>query len=104
MLRAAAVRDPGQGFGPNRMKLIPAMIGVKDPRASQADARPHRWSGQVPTIARHELHNKISTLLGPVHRIDQQATSIEVDVHIPVLLMAHGHDRSRDLPAWGQNM
>jgi hypothetical protein len=86
------------------MKLIPAMIGVENPGASQADAIPHCWSRQVASIARHELDNKISALLGPVHRVGQQATSIQVDVHIPVLLMAHGHNRPRDRPAWRQNV
>jgi hypothetical protein len=86
------------------MKLIPAMIGIKNPRASEPDALPHRRSRQVASIARHELHNKMSTLLGPIHRVGQQATSIHVDVHIPVLLMAHGHNRPRERPAWGQNV
>jgi hypothetical protein len=45
------------------MKLIPAMIGVKNPRASQADALPHCRSRQMAAIARHELDNKISALL-----------------------------------------
>jgi len=86
------------------MKLIPAMIGVKNPGASQADAIPGRWSRQMASIARHELDNKLSTLLGPVHRVGQQATGIQVDVHIAVLLMAHGHNRPRDRSAWGQNV
>jgi hypothetical protein len=47
------------------MNLVPAMIGVQNPRASHADPLPDSWSGQVTTIARHELDNEIPALLGP---------------------------------------
>jgi hypothetical protein len=39
------------------------MIGVKNPRPSQADVVPHRRSRQVAAIARHELDQQIAELL-----------------------------------------
>jgi hypothetical protein len=62
------------------MELIPAMIGVKDPRAGQADVIPHRRGRQVAAIARHELNEQIAALLGSVDSVGQRSAGIDVHV------------------------
>ena len=80
------------------------MIGVKNPRASQADVIPHRRSRQMAAIARHELDQQIAALLGPVDGVSQHSAGIQVDVQVPIVLVADCHDRSRNGPAWRENV
>lgn len=80
------------------------MIGVKNPRASQPDVIPHRRSRQVTAVARHELDQQISALLGPIDSVNQRSASIQVDVQVPVVLMADCYDRSRNDPAWREQV
>ena len=87
------MRDPGQSLRPNRMKLVPAMIGVENPRTGQADVLPNGWGRQVATIARHELDNQAPAHIGGVHGVRQRAAGIQGNVQIAVLLMAEPYDR-----------
>jgi hypothetical protein len=75
------------------MKLVPAMIGVENPRTGQADVLANGRGGQVATIARHELHNQVPTYVGGVHGVGQCAAGIQGNVQITVSLMAEPDNR-----------
>lgn len=62
-----------EGDGPDRVQLIPAMLGVIDPSTGQGDLLSNMRFWQVATIARHELDHEIAVLLCFVARIEQPA-------------------------------
>jgi hypothetical protein len=70
------------------MKLVPAVIGIENPRTGQRNVIPNRGDGQVATIARHQLDNQAPARVGRVHSIGQGAIGVEVDMHIAVALVA----------------
>jgi hypothetical protein len=75
------------------MKLVPAMIGVENPRTGQADVLPNGWGRQVATVARHELDNQAPAYVGGVHGVGQCAARIQGNVQISVQLMAEPFNR-----------
>ena len=85
------------------MKLVPAMIGVKNPCPGQANVIAHARDGQMAAVTGHELDQQTPALLGSVDDVGQGAPGIQVYVHVAVLLMTDRLDRSDHAAAGRQN-
>jgi hypothetical protein len=70
------------------MDLIPAMLGVVDPRADQVDPIADCWRWKMPVIARHQLDDEEAVLLAVVAR-GQESLLLhrDIEVQVPVLLV-----------------
>jgi len=86
------------------MKLVPSVIGIENPRTGKADSLPNRGGRQVAPIARHELDDQASALIGGVDGVGQRAAGVQGNVQIAVHLMAEPHDRPGYDPARGQHV
>jgi hypothetical protein len=87
------MRHSVERFRPDWMDLIPAMVGVENPRARHGDVLPDLWSGQVAAVARHEFDDQTPTKLGDVHGVRQCPAGVEVNVQIAIPLVTGPDDR-----------
>jgi hypothetical protein len=81
------------------VQLVPAVLRVVYPCASQGDPLGNTRFGQMATIARHKLDDKITMLLSLVCRGEKVAVGSikrDVDVQVAVGLVAHrGYSAAR---------